>query len=86
MHLIFFLNHFKDLIKTNIKLVTNSIPVDQSLQAFNQTSLLRKYESEIESLKKCILFIFLNKGILLTILIVLLFVFYVIIKRYVKKK
>jgi hypothetical protein len=66
--------------------VTTSTPTDQSLQAFNQTSLIRKYESDIESLKKWILFILLNKGFLFALFMVLLFILYVIIKRYVKKK
>lgn len=47
---------------------------------------MKNYKSDIETLKKWIVFILLNKGILFSFFIILLFIFYVILKKYVKKK
>lgn len=59
---------------------------NQTFIATNQTSLIEKYKGEIETLKNLILLIFINKGVLLLVFTILLFVVYVILKRYIRKK
>jgi hypothetical protein len=53
----------------------------------NQTSsLLKKYESEIQALKKWILILFVNKSVLFCISMFLMFILFIILKKYVKKR
>ncbi len=79
----FFLNisfFLSDPLQKNSSLeVTSSSSPQPSLS-------IKKYEAEIEKLKNWIYFILVNKGVIFTSFLVLLFILYVILKRYVKKR
>ncbi len=50
------------------------------------SSLIEKYKDEIEALKNWIKFILINKGILCAFFLLLLFILYVVLKKYIKKR